>query len=62
MYYRYGLLHNLHIHPEQLIDLNTGQPLGATCLQADPGYTLASPEMSAAYTLRWIRRQGLPES
>ena len=41
---------NLHIHPEQLIDLNTGQPLGATCLQADPGYTLASPEMSAAYT------------
>ena len=42
--------YNLHIHPEQLINLQTGENLGLTCEQADPGYTLASPEMSAAYT------------
>ena len=39
----------LHIHPQQLIDLNTGQSLGATCEQADPGYTLATPEEHATY-------------
>ena len=46
---RNQLAGNLHIHPQQLIDLNTGQSIGATCEQADPGYTLATPEEHATY-------------
>jgi len=46
----------LHLHPEmtnvpygQLVDLTTGIPLSTTCEDADPGYTLAPPEMHASY-------------
>ena len=46
----------LHLHPGatnvpygQLIDLTSGEPLDMTCEDADPGYTLASPEMHSSY-------------
>ena len=46
----------LHLHPGmtnvpygQLVDLTTGIPLSTTCEDADPGYTLAPPEMHASY-------------
>ena len=46
----------LHLHPGatnvpygQLQDLTTGELLASTCEDADPGYTLAPPEMHAAY-------------
>ena len=44
----------LHLHPGgdtfgTLIDLETGQPLDISCEDADPGYSLAPPEMHASY-------------
>ena len=47
--YYYGL----HIYPDQLIGPD-GQPAGRTCPQADPGYTLATPEQSNAYVASYF--------
>ena len=47
--YYYGL----HIYPDQLIGPD-GQPAGRTCAQADPGYTLATPEQSNAYVASYF--------
>ena len=46
----------LHLHPGfigapfgQLVDLTAGIPLSSSCEDADPGYTLAPPEMHSSY-------------
>ena len=47
--YYYGL----HLYPDQLIGPD-GQPANRTCPQADPGYTLATPEQSRAYVASYF--------